>query len=202
VNEELLMKRWRKKINDWQRVKDVLTLFGNKKNEARRRYHEFLIKGIELGRQPELVGGGLIRSAGGWSAIRSLRKAGIFQKSDERILGDGDFVGVVLSEAQESMGNRYLLAACGVSFEDIVRVISGLLSIAPEVIAGASKERVIVKARVLVCYWAVRELGMTMTDVSDRLKISVPTVSIAVRKGMQVVHNEGLQLSNLLNINI
>jgi putative transposase len=191
-----------KKHNDWQSVDEVLALFGDRKSAARRCYHEFLIKGIELGRRPELVGGGLIRSAGGWSAVRSMRKAGIFQKSDERILGDGDFVETVLSDARESMRNRYLLAAGGVSIEDIIGVVSDLLSIQPKEIAGASKARTIVKARVLVCYWAVRELGISMTDVADRLKIAVPTVSIAVKKGMRVVQDEGLELSEILNIKI
>ena len=34
-----------------------------------------------------MVGGGLIRSLGGWSVVKSLRKSGIFEKGDERILG-------------------------------------------------------------------------------------------------------------------
>ncbi|MGD9975325.1 MAG: hypothetical protein AB7S77_19870, partial [Desulfatirhabdiaceae bacterium] len=53
---------------------------------ARRRYRAFLMKGIALGNHPDLVGGGLIRSAGDWSAVRMMRKAGLFQKSDERML--------------------------------------------------------------------------------------------------------------------
>jgi len=186
--------------NDWQSVKEVLALFEKAKSSAQRCYREFLISGIEIGRQPELVGGGLIRSAGGWSSTQSLHKAGTFQKSDERILGDGDFVESVLSDAKESIRNRYLLAAYGVSIENIIKAVSDLFSIQPEEIAVASKERTIVKARILVCYWAVRELGMSMTDVADRLKIAVPTVSIAVKKGMQVVRNEGLELSKILNV--
>ena len=59
-----------------------------------------------------------------------------------------------------------------------------------------------VAARSLLCYWAVRELGLTMTDVARRLKISVATVSIAVKKGMKVVLDEGLVLGDLLNKNI
>lgn len=188
--------------NDWQSVNEVLALFENTKSSAKRCYHEFLISGIGIGRRPELVGGGLIRSAGGWSSVQSMRKAGIFQKSDERILGDGDFVESVLSDAQESKRNRYLLAANGVSFENIIKAVSDLFSIQPEEIAAASKERTIVKARILVCYWAVRELGISMTDVADLLKIAVPTVSVAVKKGMQVVRNEGLELSKILNIKI
>jgi hypothetical protein len=80
----------------------------------------FLMKGIALGTQPDLVGSGLIRSAGGWSAGRSMRKAGQFQKSDERMSGDGEFVERVLSDARESMKTRYSLSAQGISIADIL----------------------------------------------------------------------------------
>jgi putative transposase len=59
-------------------------------------------QGIAAGKRPEFTGGGLIRSVGGWSAVKTLRKAGALQKGDERILGDGEFVEEVLSEAKEA----------------------------------------------------------------------------------------------------
>ncbi len=151
-----------KKENEWQSVCEVLDLFSAHKGAARRGYRRFVVNGINLGRQPELVGGGLIRSAGGWSAVSSLRKGGIFQKSDERILGNGDFVDKVLSDAQEAMENRYLLAAKGIGIQNILSAVSDLLSIDPEALIGPSKERKIVKARALVCYWSFRELGILL----------------------------------------
>ena len=48
-------------------------------------------KGIDQGRHPELVGGGLIRSLGGWSAVKALHRTGNHELSDERILGSGGF---------------------------------------------------------------------------------------------------------------
>ena len=45
--------------------------------------------GYEQGRRPELTGGGLIRSLGGWAALKKLRlKDQDRLKGDERILGD------------------------------------------------------------------------------------------------------------------
>ncbi|HWQ26211.1 MAG TPA: hypothetical protein VN367_05445, partial [Chlorobaculum sp.] len=52
---------------------------------------------------PELTGGGLIRSTGGWSEVRSLRKRSEKQFSDERILGSGEFVKEILKEAEEGV---------------------------------------------------------------------------------------------------
>ncbi|MFZ3047393.1 MAG: hypothetical protein WA151_15905 [Desulfatirhabdiaceae bacterium] len=41
--------------------------------------------------------------------------------------------------------------------------------------------KTIVKARAFVCYWAVRELGMSMTEVAKHLKIALSTASSAVK---------------------
>ncbi len=191
-----------KQKNSWQSVNEALAIFGRKKGAARDSYREFVIKGIELGRQPELVGGGLIRSAGGWASVQSLRKAGLFQKSDERILGDGDFVDSVLNYAQESSDKRYRLATKGIQFEDVFAAVVELLSVQPIDLLGPSKQRTIVKGRALCCYWSVRELGMSMSDVADRLKIAGPTVSVAVKKGGKIVSEEGLVLSRVLNVKI
>ncbi|MBW1679367.1 MAG: hypothetical protein JRJ08_04370 [Deltaproteobacteria bacterium] len=44
-----------------------------------------------------------------------MRKAKIFQKADERILGDGgNFIESVLATAQEGLERKYALAARGV----------------------------------------------------------------------------------------
>jgi putative transposase len=52
-----------------------------------------------MGKQPHLVGGGLIRSLGGWSEVKALRRIGIREKADARILGCGSFVSRILDEA-------------------------------------------------------------------------------------------------------
>jgi len=65
-----------------------------------------------------------------------------------------------------------------------------------------SKERTVVKGRSLVCYWAVRELGMSMTAVAEALKVGVSTVSNAVKKGETIAKGEGLLLGDVLNVKI
>lgn len=70
----------KKGYRPWQDTGYVLKLFHSSHNIARQRYREFVSKGIAQGRRHDLVGGGLIRSAGGWAAVKALRKANIFQK--------------------------------------------------------------------------------------------------------------------------
>ncbi|MDZ7696654.1 MAG: transposase [Deltaproteobacteria bacterium] len=57
-------------------IEDVLLHFGETQKVARRRYREFVEKGIAQGRRPEFQGGGLVRSAGG-------KKAGLLGRSKE-----------------------------------------------------------------------------------------------------------------------
>jgi hypothetical protein len=77
---------------EWQDRDHVLSWFGKKEREAVRAYREFVREGVSLGRRPELVGGGLVRSLGGWSEVLSLRRQSKRELSDERILGSGAFV--------------------------------------------------------------------------------------------------------------
>ena len=77
---------------NWQDTGYILSLFGNARS-GKRNYLRFVQQGITLGRRPELVGGGLIRSLGGWAEVLALRGRGEKEVSDQRILGDGEFKG-------------------------------------------------------------------------------------------------------------
>ncbi|MDP3029993.1 MAG: hypothetical protein Q8O04_10995 [Deltaproteobacteria bacterium] len=84
----------------------LVLLFGKKVSSARKHYRAFVEEGIVMGKRPELAGGGLIRSAGGWKALTSLRKLRIHLKGDERMLGDSDFVLSVLNKQNEHDFNK------------------------------------------------------------------------------------------------
>jgi hypothetical protein len=74
-----------------------LKFYNSKYMTARRHYREYVKKGLVRGRRPELVGGGLIRSAEGWSVVKAMRRGLERIKGDERIFGEGDFVEAVLT---------------------------------------------------------------------------------------------------------
>ena len=90
------------KKQDWHHVDDVLTWFGKSTGAARRAYRNYVKEGIPMGRRPELVGGGLVRSQGGWSSVIAMRKRKVQELADERILGPGDFVERIIEEAEEN----------------------------------------------------------------------------------------------------
>jgi len=181
----------------WQRTGDVLALFSDRPEDARRQYLQFVKAGIEQGQRPDLTGGGLIRSSGGWSFVKAMRKAGIWLKSDERILGDSEFVDAVLADAQEKLDSHYALTSQGVSIDQLIEFAARHFSLSPEAVYGRGKNRDTVKARRIVCFWAVHRLGMTMTAVANKLGVSVPTVSLSVSKGERLARKEDISLMRM-----
>ncbi len=115
---------WEKTATAWQNKRYILGLFGGKVLPARRHYSVFVEKGIADGKRQELTGVGLIRSVGGWEAVKALRKANALQKGDERILGDGDFVEAVLSEARETHERKYRLKANGIDVDSLAHRVA------------------------------------------------------------------------------
>jgi len=179
---------------DFQDTDYVLRLFGKKVSAARKAYRTYVEKGIAQGRRPELVGGGLICSAGGWSVIKTMRRVQDHMKSDERILGDGDFTQSVLDEAKERLENRYRLQAQGYDLEKVTIRVSSELGIDPEQVWRAGKHPITVKASSLLCYWAVRRLGFSATELSKKLGVSQPSVSISVKRGEKIAKAMQLEL--------
>lgn len=183
-----------KRPNDWQATDEVLRLFGKSVPRARRQYRRFVEQGMALGRRPELTGGGLIRSLGGWGAVKSLRRGREHVKSDERMLGDSDFVQSVLSAQEEHLQARYRMQSSGYDFQYALRRVSQLSGLEAEQILEPGKQPARLYARSLLCYWAIRSLGMTAVAVSKLLGISQSAATRASYRG------EILSIANQLKL--
>ena len=72
------------------------------------------------------------------------------KKSDERTLGDGDFVEQVLSAAQEQMEYRYRLASDGYNLNKVATRVCDIPHLEPSEVWAISKEPKRVKARSLL----------------------------------------------------
>jgi len=181
----------------WQATEPILALFGERSLRARRHYRAFVAAGMDMGKRPELVGGGLVRSAGGWQELKSLRRMDTHLKGDERILGDTRFVEEVLAVARESLDRRQRLAAAGLDFDALLRCVADHFDLPPDLILLPTKIRPRVRARDVLCYWAVRDLKMRTTDLAALLGIGQPAVSRSVARGEAVCLQEGLQVEKL-----
>ncbi len=135
------------------------------------------------GRRPELTGSGLVRSMGGWTALKALGRSSVRIKGYERNLGDSDFVEAVLKQADEQLERRYRLEAEGFDLDQVAEWVTQVMNIPAGLVWEKSRRPQVVDARSLLCYWASKELGMRMTDLAKRLSLTQPAVSIAVRRG-------------------
>ncbi len=180
---------------DWQDTDYVLRYFGETVRSARRDYISFMEAGIGQGRRDDLMGGGLVRSLGGWSEVRAARlKAGDHIMSDERILGEADFVDSILSMAQEQYDERYNLKRQGYDFNLAVKKVAAIMTMQPDEILSKGKQPRKVEARGLLCYWAVNTLGMSLTDVARQLGMTLAGVGYAVRRGEAIATKNGYAL--------
>jgi hypothetical protein len=131
---------------DWQDTNAVLRPFGSRVMSARRRYREFISQGIEQGKRSDLVGGGLIRSMGGWSEVKKLQKDQVPMKGDERILGDRAFVSQILSDAEANFEKRYYLKTMGMTLDRVAQRVANIVGIEVQDVWSAGKYRKIVQA--------------------------------------------------------
>ena len=178
----------------WQHSDQVLSRFGKRVKAARSRYQAFVAEGVGQGRRADLTGGGLIRSTGGWAVVKAMRKANVHVKSDERILGDGDFVAHILEYAGEALEKKYALRAEGMDLLRIAEKVAELCDMPVEALWREGRYRSLVKARSLLCFWAVRELGVSMTSLARKLNISTTAVSKSVIRGAEIATKEGYTL--------
>ena len=183
-----------KSNHEWQDKEAILEMFGGKTATARRSYRKYVEQGIEQGRRNDLTGGGLIRSAGGWSGLKALKEDNNYQRSDERILGDGDFVNKVLDKAEEAMDRQQIMKVRGIDLDKIADRVAELTGVKSDDIWRRTKKQPIVDARSIFCYWAVEELGMTMASLGRKLNLSIPAISKSVTRGRDICEANGFNL--------
>jgi len=178
-----------KKIREWQDIEYVLGFFGRRIGEARKGYLSYVEKGISMVRRPELVGGGLIRSLGGWDEVKKMKLSG-----QDRI--KSDFVTGVLSESEERFSRKYRLKSRGFNFEKVAERVSSLFDLEKDYIIGRGRQRDRVRPRDILCYWCAIELGIPMADLAKRLEMTLAAVSYAVKRGEKVAKEAGCYLDD------
>jgi len=141
------------------------------------------------------VGGGSIRSLGGWDEIKKTRLTGQDRiKSDQRILGESDFVLGVLSESEEKFERKHRLKSLGYDFDRILERVSSLFDLEEGYIIARGRQKGRVEARDLVCYWCAMEIGIPMADLAKKLGMTISAVSYAVQRGEKIAKERDYQL--------
>jgi intracellular sulfur oxidation DsrE/DsrF family protein len=175
----------------WQDTAFVLSLFGKDAERARIMYYDFVQKGRARGKRTDLTGGGLLRSHGGWAEIR---KSPERLKADVRVLGESQFVLDVLSQAEQKLNRRYRLKTMGIDFSFVEKEVLTRCGISRDELYSGGRQKNRAAAKALLCFWSVRELGMSQTELSELLHMTQPGVAVAVARGEKLVKEKGYAL--------
>ncbi len=153
----------------WQDRDTILAYFGT---TARASYHRFVEGGISTGKRADLAGGGLVRSAGGWSEVLSMRRTHEPTASDARILGSSTFVESLLSEAGQKKDDAVRL-----DLPSLARLIAEKEGIELSDLFLGSRRSPLVRARRIFSQIAVRRLKYTGASVARYLGVTTSLVN-------------------------
>jgi REP element-mobilizing transposase RayT len=163
--------------HEWQDRDYVLSCFGQKEWQARRAYRKYVEEGAEEGRRPELVGGGLVRSLGGWSQVLSLRRENKRVLADERILGTGDFVQKVVSEADERIKYQLGDNERRKKAQQLIEQTCKKEDVNANELRMGSRRGRIARVRGEIAYQLVERYGFSLAEVGRQLGVTTSAIS-------------------------
>jgi hypothetical protein len=170
------------KPSPWQDGRAVLAWFGRSAPAARRAYRAYIQAGLPQGRRPELVGGGLIRSLGGWAEVRAIRQRKEPVLADPRILGTGAFVQEMLQagdarlRAQRGWTRRLQAAQTWIA-RGCRRA-----GITPEEVRRGGRRQPVATLRAELAVGLVTELGLSFAEAARQLGISTSGIAKILRQ--------------------
>jgi len=90
--------------------------------------------------------------------------------------------------------DRHELKHPGYDLDRVAARVAELFEIGVDDIFIKGKQQKRVKPRSLFCFWAVRELGISLTELARRLRISVSGVGYSVERGEIIARENDYQL--------
>ena len=166
----------------WMDTDYVLLQFNDTKRRARNAYRKFVQEEIGMGRKPELTGGGLVRSLGGWSQVQSSQRKGQKTEYDERILGSGDFVTAIFKEAEEKQIRQFKIKRTGLTITGIIEKECKTARISEKELKNGSKRMIVRTVREKIARRGVEELGLTSAEIARNLGVCTSTVTRALTR--------------------
>jgi len=163
----------------------VLKQFGKAEQDARRAYRRFVAAGVTAGRNPELVGGGLVRSMGGWSQVRAVRQSKERIKGDERILGSSSFVLQVLSEITVQQRRQLRPPKVEVGIENVVNEECRKGHVSVIELESGIKRRGVCAVREAVALRCARELGLSAAEIARHVGVNTSAVTRAINRAVR-----------------
>lgn len=165
----------------WQDRDYVLGWFGGNQRRALEAYRKFMLAGLGQGQRPELVGGGLLRSHGGWSQVISMRRHGEMEMADDRVLGRGDFVERMLAEADGQIRLQFPPLEKDKKIQELMAGYCAEEKINLEELRQGSRRRSVSLARSKIALRLVQDHGVPLADAARHMGVTTSAVSKMVR---------------------
>jgi len=166
----------------WMDVDQALLEFGTTRRKAVNEYRRFMQSGLSQGRLPELTGGGLIRSKGGWSQVLSIRRSGQKEEFDERILGGSNFVNAILKESEEKSIRQLKLRRSGKTIDKIIEEECKKERISANELKGGGRRRKVSILRATIAKRGLDELGLSMAEIARHVGVTTSSIAKTVKR--------------------
>jgi len=171
-----------KSKHPWMDIDAVLSQFGFKKRRAISEYRRFVMEELGSGKNPELTGGGLLRSQGGWSRVLALQRSGQKQEADERILGTGDFVHAVMREVEERQLRQTKLRKRGKGIAEIIAEECKRRGVNEKELTRGSRRQKVSQARAVIALRCKEEIGCSGAEIARHLGVNTTSINRAVER--------------------
>lgn len=123
------------------------------------------------------IAGGLIRSQRGWSAVTAMRRLGVREKSDERILGSGEFVERLIEQSDQIRKEHFS------GHERVKRTVSYVQKICKkenvsvEALKSGNRRQRVSMVRSQLAKKLVEEWEFSLTETSHHLGVSPSAIA-------------------------
>ena len=171
-----------RQVCDWLDRDYVLQFFGSREGSAKSAYLKYLESEMKVDREQELTGGGLVRSHGGWSNVLSMRKLGLREMGDERILGSGEFVQTILDQAEEEQKHQFSGKERLERMRGDIDEMCRKSGISVEMLRSGSCRRPLPAMRKELAKRFVEEYGVSLAETARQLGVTTNAVCAMLKR--------------------
>lgn len=137
--------------------------------------------GSPQGRRPERVGGGWVRSVGGWAEVRAIRQRADRVLADERMLGSGPFVERLLAAGDARLQTQHARAHRLREAQGRLRTVCAREQISAEELRMGGRRR-LSAVRAHLAVHLVTQLGLSLAEAARSLGVSTSGIAKAVAR--------------------
>jgi REP element-mobilizing transposase RayT len=171
-----------RQVCDWLDRDYVLQFFGSREGSAKSAYLKYLESEMKFDREQELTGGGLVRSHGGWSNVLSMRKQGLREMGDERILGSGEFVQTILDQAEDEQKYQFSGKERLERMRGDIDEMCRKSGISVEMLRSVSCRRPLPAMRRELAKRFVEEYGVSLAETARQLGVTTNAVCAMLKR--------------------